>query len=210
MEKEVSVQLWERVNGETNGNCTFVSWRTVFCRSDVIRKVLQPPRPLDPPHSRRSKTNEGDPPGKDHRASICFHQRPLLFFSLLISSSAFHGESFARFSSTSRKESTPCEGVCIGRGSCFLLASIRGEHVIKRINREQTWPREGKLGRKGVRLADILIVHSISFHSVTRRFPINRPSRVICPVSWLTRLRHLPLLTQFPLNLPVNKRAGKH
>lgn len=102
---------------------------TLFERSSNLRDHLTP-------HSRRSKTNEGDPPGKDHRASICFHQRPLLFFSLLISSSAFHGESFARFSSTTRKESTPCasDGVCIG--SCFLFASIRGEHVIKRINRE--------------------------------------------------------------------------
>ena len=80
-ERQRSLSNEERANGETNGNCSFVSWRTVFCRSDVIRKVLQPPRPLDPPpHSRRSKTNEGDPRGKDHRASICFHQsRPLLF-----------------------------------------------------------------------------------------------------------------------------------
>ena len=71
----------------------------VFCRSDVIRKVLQPPRPLDP-HSRRSKTNEGS--YKDHRASICFHQRrsaSAFFPSLSVSLSSRFCAS-ARFSPT--------------------------------------------------------------------------------------------------------------
>lgn len=127
-ERQRSLSNEERANGETNGNCSFVSWRTVFCRSDVIRKVLQPPRPLDPPpHSRRSKTNEGDPRGKDHRASICFHQsRPLLFS---LSSYLFPRSSTAKASlelffdhSKGINPPPPCssDGVCIGCGSRFF------------------------------------------------------------------------------------------
>lgn len=126
-ERQRSLSNEERANGETNGNCSFVSWRTVFCRSDVIRKVLQPPRPLDPPPTREgARRTRVILEARITAPLSAFIKAGLSFFlSLLISSPALPRRKLrSSFSSTTRKESTPSpcssDGVCIGCGSRFF------------------------------------------------------------------------------------------
>ena len=182
-------------NSEWKHDYSFVM-ASIFCRCDVIRKVLEPPRPLGPP-TRTRKTNDQGAPTRTRRASICFHQSGIHFFSL------------ARplFFSSRRGCLAPVSDV-----SGFQATASppppppprrRPSRVIKRTNRKRRDPVKASPKRKGVRLRPY---RRWPLRSATPARPFGYLSRVVLSIAPLSE----PRLTQFPPNLPVNKWAGKH